>query len=242
MDNMPEDIFEEATPSANHLENLVGEGKKFKTAEDLAKAYGNADNHIGELRTDLQTTREFIATKLEELANKRNEAAPTGLNEEPRANEPAPVVPPKDEGEDLDTRIKKALDEEREVTRLQTNATLVEDVLVERLGSKDEAVKAVAAKAAEMGVEPAFLRDTAFKSPRTFFKLMDIDPDTKPTSASTPAPSADVNPAMLGHGQPKADTYRYFEQLRKSNEKLYWSPKTQAALMKAAMENPNFYN
>lgn len=239
------DIFsnegEETTSTEDYLAQYVGEGKKFKDINELAKAYANADKFIPELKNDLQTTREFIASKLDEIAQRNSQALPNGQTEEPGGNQPAPVVPPNAEGEDLDTRIAKALEERDLAKRLEQNAQIVEDVLIGHLGSKDAAVEAVQAKARELGVEPGYLKQTAFQSPKAFFSLMGIDPDQKPQSNSTPAPSSDVNPRALGHGQPKPNTYAHYDQLRKSNPSLYWSPKTQAQMHKDAQENPDFF-
>lgn len=240
---MADDVFEAAeTPADNYLDKYVGEGKKFKNVEDLAKAYEHANTHIPKLTEDLQTTREFIANKLEELAQ-RNQAQPAPVQNEEKGNENTNVsaTPPNDSGEDLDTRIRKILDETDQVKQFQGNAKLAEDVLIERLGSKEAAIEAVQKKANELGVEPGYLRDTAYRSPRAFFNLMGIDPDNRPTSQNTPAPSSDVNPRNLGHGQPKAGTYAYYEQIRKSDPKLYWAPRTQSQLMKDAQENPDFF-
>jgi hypothetical protein len=47
---------EEAVPSEKpkFLDNLVGEGKKYKDTNDLAKAYHHANLHIDELKSDLE--------------------------------------------------------------------------------------------------------------------------------------------------------------------------------------------
>lgn len=237
------DMFDEAeTPVSDaYLEQYVGEGKKFKSVEELAKAYANADKFIPELKNDLQTTREFIADKLSELAQRNQEPPAPVQIEETRITNPDPVAPPNDSGEDLDTRIRKALEERDEEIRYRKNAALTEEVLIERLGSKEEAVKAVQTKAAELGVDPGYLKNTAYQSPRAFFNLMGINPDEAPRSNSTPAPKSDVNPLALGHGQPKPNSYAYYDQLRKSDPKTYWSPKTQAALMQDAQDNPDFF-
>lgn len=233
------DIFENegaTTPTDEYLAQFVGEGKKFKTVEDLAKAYANADHHIGELRTDLQSTREFISDKLKELAEQRNAAPPANPNSEtgsiPNA---APAAPSGDEVEDLDTRIAKALENRDMTKRFQDNANIVQEVLVEQLGGVKEAAEAVIKKAAELGLQPTEMKELAAKSPKAFLATMGIT-ETKPTSHSTPAPSSDVNPAMVNTGGPKPNTYAFYEQIRKSDPKLYWNPKTQSAMHKAAQE------
>lgn len=240
------DVFEAAetpagsTEESDFLEQYVGEGKKFKDVNELAKAYANADKFIPELKTDLQNTREFIAEELKKIAE-RNNVEPPVLTEERREHLPSSDAPPKDAGEDLEARIAKALEERDEIKKFQSNAAIAESVLVEHLGSKEEAIKAVQAKAVEMGVEPSYLKEAAFKSPKVFFNLMGINPESKPTSHNTPAPSSEVNPNMLGAGKPKPSTYEYYNQLRKSDPKLYWSPKVQANMHRDAQENPDFF-
>lgn len=234
---MADDIFNgETTPNTNALELLVGEGKKYKTVEELAEAYANADRHIGELKTDLQSTREFISEELKKLAEQRNAAPPANPNPETGSNPtPAPVAPSGAEVEDLDTRIAKALENRETLTRLQTNANTVQEILVERLGGVQEAASAVIAKARELGLQPSDMKELAAKSPKAFLATMGIS-DEKPSSNSTPAPRSDVNPNNVNAGGPKPNTYAYYEQIRKSDPKLYWSPKTQAAMHKAAQE------
>ena len=46
------------------LDALVGEGKKYKTAEDLAAAYGHADQHIATLTSELSEIRKDLDGRL----------------------------------------------------------------------------------------------------------------------------------------------------------------------------------
>jgi hypothetical protein len=244
---MAEDIFNDdgVTPTGeNHLEQFVGEGKKFKSVEELAKAYANADHHIGELRTDLQSTREFISEELKKLAEQRKQEPPkTPVLETGSTPNPAPVTPSSETVEDLDTRIAKALESRDTLTRLQNNASLVQDVLVEQLGSVEKAAEAVVNKARELGLAPTDMKELAAKSPKAFLATMGIDADVKPQSTSTPAPRSDVNPQNINSGAPKANTYAYFEQIRKSDPKLYWNTKTQKAMHDAAQAmGEDFFN
>jgi len=240
-----DDIFTgETTPTDSFLEKYVGEGKKFKDVEALAKAYENADTHIPRLEGDLRDTREFIASKLDEIAQRQSQT-PIGQTDETRSNPtPAPVTPPNAGGEDLDTRIKKILEQTSAESKAKNNAEFAQDILVERHGSVEAAIEAVQAKARELGVAPSYLRDMAHQSPSALFGLMGIDPAVKPTSRTTPAPSSDVNPQALSASNPgvKPGTYGYYEQLRKSDPKKYWSPSTQLEIMRKAQENPEFFN
>lgn len=242
------DVFEAAATNSsdNFLEKYVGEGKKYKTVEDLAKAYDNANNVIPTLKEDLQTQREFIAAKLEELANQRNtHIPPNDQTVEPRATNPAPAAPPNGGVEELDARIKQILENDRTERTYQDNAQKTESVLIERLGSREAAIQAVQQKAQELGVEPGYLKQTAFTSPKAFFNLMGIDPEIKPTSSSTPGSASDVNPRALAENSTavKAGTYGYYDNLRKSDPKRYWSPAMQKQMMlDAQAKGDEFFN
>jgi hypothetical protein len=87
------------------------------------------------------------------------------------------------------------------------------------------------------------MKELAAKSPKAFLATMGIDADVKPQSTSTPAPRSDVNPQNINSGAPKANTYAYFEQIRKSDPKLYWNTKTQKAMHDAAQAmGEDFFN
>src|SRR4051794_12519052 len=128
-------IFEEAqeTPpedlNASFLEKYVGEGKKFSDVEQLAKAYYNADKFIPELKSDHEALKEFVLAQLAERADDSNNRQPNPSekpNEEtPPPPNPAERTPPKEDKEvDLDERIKRALKERDESTRLSENAKI----------------------------------------------------------------------------------------------------------------------
>jgi cAMP phosphodiesterase len=73
-------------PESEALEQLVGEGKKFKTVRTWLRLTLML-THIDELKTDLQSTREFIAEELKKLAEQR-QAPPVPRIEETGSNNP----------------------------------------------------------------------------------------------------------------------------------------------------------
>lgn len=230
---------------SNFLNKYVGEDKKYKSVEDLAKAYDHADRHISNLSGDLDSLKDFMKAQFEQMSNRDLRQPSENLPVEDKDHKPDPVAPPTGNGnEDLDSRIRKALDEADESKRLKTNAEFAQEVLIRQFGSQEDAVKAVQAKAAELGVNPQFIADTAFRSPQALFNLMGINPETTPRSPTTPGPSSDVNPRVLDkvNPNPKPNTYAYYDQLRKSDPNRYWSSSVQAQMMKDAVEQgSNFY-
>lgn len=220
------------------LEKYVGEGKKYKSVEDLAKGYEHADKFIGELKGELGGIKDFVAAQFEKMADERTRNIENHQPGDGGLEPKNPAAPPVNvEKEDLDARIAKALRDNDEQRVLKENSSYAEAVLVQHYGSKEEAVKAVQAKAVELGISGQFLADTAFRSPKALFNILGINPDETPASPNTPAPRNDVNPRALDQrsGQPKPGTWAYYQNLRKTDSDRYWAREVQDQLMKDAM-------
>jgi len=234
-------------PTANYVDQLVGEGKKYKDVEELAKAYAHANNHIknvegdnASLRTEFEAFRDFATAQLTKTNPLPSNPPLPDQNEQNRQPEPAAAVPPNgDEGAvDLDARIAKMLDEKDEQKRMQGNADLAQEAMVKHFGSQEAAVKAINDRANELGVSAQWLANTAFQSPKAFFASMGLNPDIPVRSTSTPASASDVNVQRLADVNPgvKPGTYAYYQELRKKNPSLYFSNKIQQEIMQRAMD------
>jgi hypothetical protein len=245
-------LFDEAgnpTPPAegnqSFLDQYVGDGKKYKDYEELAKAYHNANNFIPKLKEDLDSLKTFTLAQLAERADVSNNNQPNppispndGDGQPPN---PAVAAPPKAAEEvDLNERIRQTLSEVSEEQKLQDNSRTTEEAMIRHFGSKEASVEALRAKAEEMGVAPNFLADTAFRSPAAFFRLMEITPEA-PRSNNTPNATSDVNPRMVGQnfGGPKPGTYAYYDNIRKTDPKRYWRTETQTQMMSDAQKLGN---
>lgn len=227
---------QEQTPNNDYLAALVGEDKKYKTVDELAKAYANADAkimadaaelaHKAELETELAITKRLL-----DAANTR-----VPLEEKPVVKPETPVVTSFSE-EDLDARITKTLADKADKERRESNQQVAAQRLVEAFGNVDNAKAAIATRAQELGVSAKWLEDTAASSPNAFFATMGLT--SAPATKETPAPKGDVNmeallknPANLGI---KPGTYKYYQNLRKQDPKLYASPATQRQMHNDAM-------
>lgn len=241
-----ENLFDTNTPE-NYVDKLVGEGKKYKDANELAKAYLHADDHIrtvtqdtASYREELKSMRELLEAQAEARRNPNNQqnVNPDGNKED----DTRPAGTPKVEEVDLKTRIREALQEENEENRAKKNSKLTSDVMIERFGSKEDAVKAIEARAAELEVSPKFIADMAFQSPNAFFSTMGID-TKKPVSTNSPSSSSDVNSEALRKANPglKPNTYDWYQQIRKTDKSKFFSVDVQSRMMADAQNNPNFF-
>lgn len=224
-------------PAASPLETLVGEGKKYATVEDLAKAYVHADAFIKSTTRELQEVKEELNVRLDTeqvLARARQNQS----NVEPQ---PSPQTPVKEattplSDEDLAARIREVTQAERLRETAAQNVTTVATKLIEQFGDEAKANEFVRNKAAELGVGVEFLQDVAARSPKAFFSSIGLEnapPKTPPTSPTR----GDVNTeAFRNNGtQVKQGTYAYYENLRKSDPKTYFSRDVQLQMHKDAM-------
>ena len=236
---MPEAVFnEQSTPA--YVDQLVGEGKKYNTLEALAKSRIDADNYIEQLKREQAEMREELNKRVsvEDAIQKFQRNTPS----QPTEVQTTPAVAPALDEKTLVERIRQVSQSMNEEQRYNANVEAAAARLVELYGDQEKANAMVKAKAAELGVSVKFLQDAAAQSPTGFFKLLDVD--KQPTA--TPGPThSDVNPRAFGAANPgvKPGTYAYYEEIRKSNPKQYFTPAIQNQLMKDALERGEaFFN
>ena len=237
--------------SSDYLEQFVGEGKKYKSVEELAKGYANADKFIESLKSyneDLKTEvqkrmaiEEFIQKKQDN--NEQQPAADPNQGSNPAPTEPEakPEAEPKVDESDLIERIKAELKQDEEKNKAEENKAAVANRLMEVYGSEESVNKAVSEKAAEIGVSVQWLQDTAARSPKAFYSLTGID-------GGRPAPSR-PNPAVNTAGDPPRDaskpqpgTKAYYDELRKTDMNKFLSREVQLQYLKdAAADREKFF-
>jgi len=185
----------------------------------------NLKRENGEMRDELQT-RLSVADQLQRF---QPNAAPV----EPKVDTP-PAGDRNLSDEDLIARIRQVAQTEREQERVTANLNTVAARLVELYGSDDKAKEVVAQKASELGVSVQFLQSVAQTSPKAFFNQLGVDQQSQ--VHTPPAPRGTVNPQATTSGGVQPGSYEYYEEIRRSDPKRYFSAKTQNQLMKDAME------
>lgn len=233
-----DDLFVEQTTPAetidegrNYLEELVGEDKKFKSVEDLARGKAEADAYIQTLtqRLDEQknqgTTLSSLQELLSEIKTKR---------EEPQKEDPQPSVTP-DAGTQVDPNTLKELLEsmlnEREQTRVrETNSQKVQRVLEENFGT--QATSVLNQKARELGMSLSELKDLSIKTPTAFFRLVGAQEGAQRPAVGVPLPQAGVRTATPSQTSQGARGKSYYDNLKRTNPKLYFDQKTTVQMHK----------
>jgi hypothetical protein len=220
--------------TANPLETLVGEGKKFQTTEDLAKGKLEADSFIEQLKQEAQQKAEDILKMQTELEIYRRLQANTPPTVKPNeVTTPPDKAPEKtNDSVDLAARIREELSR-AEAEKVSTrNVAEVKEVLIRTYGNEQKAAEVLKQKAEEMGVSTDFLSEVAAKSPKAFYAQFGLDTSPKGAQGIT----SDVNTAAFSNTTSgvREGTYKWFEQLRQTNPTLYHSPKTQNQMFQAA--------
>jgi hypothetical protein len=232
-------VFDENTPiSEVTVDALVGEDKKFKTVDDLARAKAESDRVIKARERELAELREELSKRstADELFQKLQERQNTPPKPDQGAQEQPPVQPPSHlSDEDLEKRIREIQSKQTEKERIDANVAEVTNRLITEFGDEDKANEVVNKKAAELGVSASFLQEVAAKSPKAFYAQLGL---TEAPRGSVGVPRSDVKTDMFQHSaSAKPGTYAYWQEQRKTmKDTEYFSPKIQNQIMKEAFE------
>lgn len=230
---------EQAAPAADQtaavqetFSTLVGEGKRFKSPEELAKAKLEADNHIRRIEEENATLRQkvegmdnnykTILTKLEEKSN---------ANVSAKTNQDAPVVPK--EEIDLDTWFEAKLSAKEAKRIAEANMAACRNRMVETYGNietakkvRDEFLQAKPYMATALNTlletDPEqFMREiTSFKSPQEVGGTA-VDP-----VGNMPGGRVDANSRYI--------TWAEANEVRKKDIKRYNSPEFDKLIRESA--------
>lgn len=215
----------------NYLEELVGDGKKFKTVDDLAKGKALADQTVEILKTRLDETRKELETRMSletfktELEALRKQPSPPTEQED--------VLPDVQKQEllndsKLEALVDSLLERRDQKRRAETNIEKVSRVLQENFG--DQAKLVLNRKAQELDVPLADLQSIAVKSPTMFFQL--IGASETPQQGQRPiVPKSQVNLNPPQNFSPSRGR-SYYERLKRENPKEYFDQKVTVQMMK----------
>lgn len=236
------DVFSEANPNpANPVtplakfEDLVGEGKKFATADDLAKGKAESDAFIKHLTEELKGLRESVNrdnNASDNLATLQAEIADLKA----KLNKPAEPSPDT-KGElttgQLEEIVASVITKQEQSRTTAQNVAVANSKMVEIFG--DKASETFQQRAVELGMSAGELKAIAAKSPNAFYRIMGIE-GAKP-AAHIDTQSSKLNSAAMpsNPGQPKKGTAAYYNQVRKTigNKAFFADTKLQQEIFQA---------
>lgn len=222
-------------PNKDYLAELVGEGKKFKDAQALAYAKAEADftidmfkQRMDEMRADykaLHEAREAGAT-LQELVDQIKTQQKSESNFTPADDT---NVTPKEV--DFDKLVESKIEQRETARKEQDNLARVQQTLRERYGNDYQ--KVLAEQRDVHRLSDKEVNDLAKRSPEAFFRVMGINQQMNQDNTFQTPPRSVSRSDSFAPSVPKR-TWKYYQDLKRTDANLYYSPKIFNQMLKDA--------
>ena len=224
---------ESTQPQDSFVQKLVeAKGDNWKDPEVLAKGKIEADGYIQKLEEQLTNMREDLGKQdyakdlLEQLQNKAADpinaknAMPnndTGGTSEGNTN-------PNLSEEDLKSLVERTLTERDKDSVVKQNLNLVNEEMEKSYGT--DASAKIQNKAKELGLTLERMQEIAAESPNAFFNLIG-----EPKKDFKPMVEGSVRTEGVNMQASNERDWSYYQNLRRDNRSLYYSPKIQRQLI-----------
>lgn len=168
-------------------QELIGEGRKYASAEDALAALPHAQSHISKLEEEMASLREDLSKRktAEEILDAINKKSP----------EEATV--PQFDPSQLDALIENKLSAKEQYAKDTANTTSVANKFRAEFGDEN-AEKVYIQKASELGLSVDYMNSLAKTSPEAVFKLCGL----KPTTSTPTRITSSVNSEALQNQAP----------------------------------------
>lgn len=237
------DVFASQTPAIDpakdYLPDLVGEGKKYATPADLARAVLHKDLFINKLEDETKELRGELNTrmKMEEFVDKMSSLEKPALVTNQEQDRSQSVEPPQVatvKPEDVSKTVDAILAERERVGQEKRNLLDVQARLTEHFG--DRASQVVDDKASKLGLGKEFLKNLAATQPKAFYAILGLD--TPPRQAENPASGlrSQVNSDAFRPDVRGEKTQTYYDKLRQTDKAKYFSQEVQVEMHKQAVK------
>lgn len=225
VDNMPA-----VDMNKDYLTELVGEGKKFKTQQDLARGKYESDQFIetlkrqqDELRVDYLKLREDATAKakLEDYITKLEALQNSNNREQPNAN--VQDKPPVIDTKTLEDLVSSKFSEIENSKKSRENNKIVGDKLKEAYGDNFQNILLKQLETLDLTVDE--FNDLARRKPQLLLKTLGIGERNQNDNFQTPPRTSNRGEQFSPQGNSKR-TWSYYQKLKAENPKLYYDPKT----------------
>jgi len=220
-----------ATTDSSLFTALVGDTQKYKTAEDLAKAYTNADQFIETLKEENRKLREQVASAktIDEVLERMSKQGSAPEADNPPAQGITPDV--------VQQLVEKTLEGRKQLETKNGNLLKADALMKQKFGEKATEVFKQRAATPE---KAKILMELAATDPDEFVSLF----------AGVPAPANHMDTSSFnttsvasnGGDRSKIEaTKEWAASVRKDNPTLYWSQDFQYKLQQTVSKNPTLY-
>ncbi len=206
--------FEDTNP----IETLVGDGKKYKTVEELAKAYVHADVYINELKGKLEDQTK-TSSKLDEvikaLAKPQAEREPSVDNAQ---NSPALSK------EELEQVVLNTINKKTTIEALNSNTDKAKAELIRLYGGEEGYASAIRTVLKKDPSLKEVLDEMARKSPDSMVEFIQTKvplPDGYTNAPNVGGGSGGKTPSSIPSG---VVSWKESQTIRRKDPKKYYSP------------------
>lgn len=215
---------DEFDPTKDYLSQLVGDTKKFKTPEDLAKGKYESDLYINtltarmdELRSDYDRLRDDYNSraKLEEVLDQMKTNGLSSSNNT-SANEGRDT--PKIDESKLSELITAEMSKQTRLKQEEENFKQVQSKLRERFGSNRDALKQ---HLDDLDLSEDFVKELARKNPKVVLRTLGLDQPSKSDDFLAP-PRSNQRRDSFAPKTVKRD-WDYYQEIKKKDPELYRS-------------------
>jgi hypothetical protein len=221
----------EATTDGQLFPALVGDGQKYKTPEELAKAYSNADQFIEQLKDENRKLREQAASAktIDEVLERMSTQREVPEYDNSPAQEFNPDI--------VQQLVEKTL-VGREQSQRKTNNLLQADKLMkDRFG--DKALEVFQQKASTPE-KAKILMELAAADPVEFASMFAGTPSVTNNMDTGSMNTTSVS-STVGNRASIEGTKEWAAKVRAENPSQYWSQEFQYKLQQTVTKNPTLY-
>lgn len=224
---------QQTSVEANAFSTLVGETQKYKTPEELAKAYMNADSFIETLKEENRKLREQAASAktLDDVLER--------IQKTTVPQDDTPVVSEAQKPEDVQRLVKETLEQERAAEKQRSNLLAADKALREKFGDKAQEVFNQLASTPELKqslMQVAAIAPDKFVAMFTGVQVAEPQTTTVDTGSQTTAITT-----QMGNRAAQEGTKEWATKIRKEQPQLYWSQDFQSKLSNMVAKNPSLY-
>lgn len=240
----PEDNLD---TTKSYYEQLVGDGRKFKDPEALAKSKLEADSFIKQV---LREKEEIRADFLRERADNQSKAQLQDLIDQFRKtqqpNASTDLLPSSREErepglklEDMEALLEKKFQERESRVKETDNFNLVKQALVQKHGSNYSS--AIKDQIDDLGLTVDEFNSMARKQPKVLLRTLGLDQPLTQNPFQSPPRSSQRSDSFSPRGEPTR-SWSYYQKMRKESPETYHQPKTQQQMMKDAVTLGDRFN
>lgn len=220
-----------ATTDGSLFTALVGEQQKYKTPDDLAKAYNNADQFIETLKEENRRLREQAASAktIDEVLERMSKQSGAPEADNPPVQGLTPDV--------VQQLVERTLEGRKQQDSKNGNLLRADALMKEKFGDKAEQMfkqKASSPEKAKILMELAANDPTEFVSLFNGIQLPANNFDTGSVNTTSVASSGGDRTRVEG-------TKEWAAKVRKDDPNTYWSQEFQYKLQQTVSKNPTLY-